>query len=241
MNEKRWEQAGAAAGIATVVLLVLSTFLIPQVPRLDSPTAKFVSWINAHRRGAETAAVLGMFASGTLVWFVSHLRHVLQRAENGAEAFAPIVFGSGLVLAAVGALGVVPLTVLALMAGQRGGLTPADAPVVHTLIVMNQVMIAPFVLLSAVFLVGLGAAMIRHELLVSWLGAVALVFATLNAVSVVTTMVAGRYNQAALVVGFGGYLGWALVILVASIQMLRLPEAARDVERPPVFQSARAA
>jgi hypothetical protein len=241
MNEKRWEQAGAAAGIATVVLMVLSTFLIPQVPRLDSPTAKFVTWITAHRRGAETAMVLGMFSSGTLVWFVSHLRHVLNRAEGGAEAFAPIVFGSGLVLAAVSALGFVPVTVLALMAGQPGGLTGADASIVHTLIVMNQVMIAPFVLLAAVFLVSLGAAMIRHELLASWLGLVALVAAALNGVSVVTTMVAGTYNQAALVVGFGGYLGWALVVLIASVQMLRLPEAARAVERPPVFVSARAA
>lgn len=238
MNEKRWEQAGAAAGIATVVLLVLSTFLIPQVPRIDSPTAKFVAWITAHRRGAETAMVLGMFASGTLVWFVSHLRHVLQRAEGGAEAFAPIVFGSGMVLAAVSALGFVPVTVLALMAGQPAGLSAADGAVVRMLIVSSQVLIAPFTLLSAVFLLAFGAAMIRHELLDSWLGVAAIAAAALNGVTTVTAMVAGTYNQAALIIGFAGYLGFALVILMASAQMLRLPEAARAKEHRPVFSPA---
>lgn len=240
MNEKRWEQAGATAGIATVLLLVVSTFLVPQVPRLDSPTAKFVTWISSHRRGEETAMVLGLFASGLLVWFVSHLRHVLQRAEGGAEAFAPIVYGSGLALAAVGALAAIPLSVLALMAGQRGGLAGADATV-RMLIVMNQVLIAPFVLLSAVFLFSLGAAMIRHELLASWLGVVAVVAGILNCVTAATSLTIGNYNRGALVIGFGGYLGWALVVLIASVQMLRLPESARAVEHPPVFQAVRAA
>jgi hypothetical protein len=240
MNEKRWEQAGAAAGIATVILLVVSTFLVPQVPRLDSPTAKFVTWISSHRRGEEAAMVLGMFGAGLLVWFVSHLRHVLQRAEGGAEAFAPIVYGSGLALAAVAAIGSLPLTVLALMAGQRGGLTGADATV-RLLVVMNQVLIAPFVLLSAVFLFSLGAAMIRHELLASWLGIVAVVAGVLNGVTVATTMTIGNYNSGALVIGFAGYLGWAFVVLVASGQMLRMPESARAAEHPPVFRAVRAA
>jgi hypothetical protein len=236
MNEKRWEQAGAAAGIATVVLFVVGTFVIPQVPRIDSPTAKFVTWITSHRRGAEVSTVLAMFGAGTLVWFVSHLRHVLQRAENGAEAFAPIVYGSGLALAAVSAIGTVPIAVLALMAGQKGGITTADASVVRLLIDLNQVLLAPFVLLSAVFLLSFGAAMLRHELLASWLGIVAMIAAVLNGISVVTTMVAGTYNQAALVIGFGGYLGFALVLLVASTEMLWIPETDRAAERGPVFQ-----
>ena len=240
MNEKRWEQAGAAAGIATVILMVVATFVVPQVPRVDSPTAKFVTWISSHRRGEETAAVLGMFASGLLVWFVSHLRHVLQRAEGGAEAFAPIVYGSGLGLAAVSALGVVPMCALAIMAGQPAGLSGADS-VVRVLVVMNQVLLAPFFLLSAVFLFGLGAAMIRHELLASWLGVLAIIAGVLSGISTATTMTIGNYNSGALVIGFGGFLGWALVVLIASVQMMRVPESARAEQRPPVFRSVRAA
>lgn len=238
MNERTWEQAGAAAGVATVILLVVSTFLVPQVPRIDSPTAKFVTWITTHRRGEETAAVLGMFASGTLVWFVSHLRHVLQRAEGGAEAFAPIVYGAGLILAAVNAIGVIPVTVLALMAGQPGGLATGDASTVRMLIVSSQVMIAPFTLLSAVFLVAYGAAMIRHELLDSWMGVAALFAAALNGVTVVTAMVVGTYNRGAFVIGFAGYLGFALVVLITSAQMLRLPEAERATRVHGVFSPA---
>ena len=238
MNERTWEQAGAAAGIVTVILLVVSTFLVPQIPRIDSPTAKFVAWITTHRRGEETAAVLGMFASGTLVWFVSHLRHVLQRAEGGAEAFAPIVYGSGLILAAVSALGIVPITVLALMAGQAGGLGAGDASTVRMLVVTSQVMLAPFTLLSAVFLIAFGAAMIRHELLDSWMGVAALFAAALNGITVVTAMVAGTYNRGAFVIGFAGFLAFAVVVLITSAQMLRLPEATRATRRQGVFSPA---
>jgi hypothetical protein len=226
------------AGIVTVILLVVSAFLIPQAPRIDSPTAKFVTWITAHRRGAETAMVLNMFAAGTLLWFVSHLRHVLNRAEGGAEAFAPVVFGSGLGLAAVLALSSVPTTVLALMAGERGGLTAADSSVVRLLMLLSQVMLAPVFLLAAVFLAGLGAAILRHELLSSWLGSLALVLAAVNAVTVIGVMASATYSQAWLVIGFAGFLGFALVILVASAQMLRVPETSRAVEHPPVFSPA---
>jgi hypothetical protein len=62
--------------------------------------------------------------------------------------------------------------------------------------------------------------------------------AAVNAVTVIGVMASATYSQAWLVIGFAGFLGFALVILVASAQMLRVPETSRAVEHPPVFSPA---
>jgi hypothetical protein len=94
MNEKTWERVGAGAGLVFVVLQLGGTFLYPQQPRIDSSATTTIRWVHDNRTALQAGMVLGLFAVIALVWFVGHLRHVLERAEGHAEAVSPMVFGS---------------------------------------------------------------------------------------------------------------------------------------------------
>src|ERR1700676_4794745 len=137
MDERTWERIGAFAGVAFVVLMLLATFLYPQQPRIDSSPAKTLAWIHGHRTGIQTGMILGVFAAGLFVWFAAHLRHVLTRAEGGAERLAPLVFGSGVAVAVMGLVATFPTALLAFMDAQPGGIQ--DANIVRMLGDLNQV------------------------------------------------------------------------------------------------------
>jgi len=223
MDERNWERIGALTGIAFVVLVLLGTFLYPQQPRVDSSPATTLAWIHGHRTAIQTGMVLAIFASGALVWFVGHLRHVLDRAEGGTEALSPIVFGSGIAVALMGVLGAVPTALLAFMDAQPGGIQ--DANIVRMLGDLNQVIYGVGVIMTLVFLGAAGFAMVRKEMVAPWLGWVSLVAAVLNGLAVVTSLTFSTYHGAAWAVpGWAAYLGFLLVVLVASISMLRTQE-----------------
>jgi|SRR5581483_296436 len=100
--------------------------------------SKISAYIAGHRSAILASQVLAAFAAAFFLWFVGHLRHVLERAEGGVEALSPLVTISGTALAALGVLSVVPYSVLALMAVQPEGLK--DASLVRMLSDMNQVL-----------------------------------------------------------------------------------------------------
>ncbi|HEY2430098.1 MAG TPA: hypothetical protein VGI06_14260, partial [Acidimicrobiales bacterium] len=175
MDDQMWERWGAGAGVLAVVLLLVATFAAPQAPRIDAPTAKIVAWVTAHRRAILAENVIGLFSTGAFLWFVAHLRHVLQKAEGGAEVLAPVVFASGTAMGAVFAVGGAPYVALAFLAAQPGGVAgPADAPVVRLLNDLSGILYAPALILGVVFLGSWGLAMVRHELLSATLGWVAI-------------------------------------------------------------------
>ena len=228
MDEQRWERWGAGAGIVAVILLVGGTFLAPQPPHVDAPTVKIVAWVTAHRRAILAQNVLGMFSAAAFVWFVAHLRHVLQRAENGAEALAPVVFASGTAMAALFAVGGAPIVALAFLAGQPGGAGgAADAPVVRVLNDLSGILYAPALVIMVVFMGAWGLAMLRHELLNPTLGWAAIVVGAVNGLAAVLLWTVSSYSAFAVVVIFAGLLGFAAVLLAASVTMLRTPEATR--------------
>jgi high-affinity Fe2+/Pb2+ permease len=80
--------------------------------------------------------------------------------------------------------------------------------------------------------------MVRHELLNAALGWGAIVVAAVNGVAGVLLWTVSSYSTAAVAVIFGGLLGFAAVVLIASVMMLRQPEAARGEARRPVFATA---
>jgi MFS family permease len=220
MEERSWERLGAFAGIAFVVLSLLAAFLYPQEPRIDSSAATTLAWVHNHRTAIQAGMILGVFAAGIFVWFVGHLQHALHRAERGAETLAPIVFGSGLAAGILGALGAVPLGLLAFMDAQPGGLQ--DATVVRMLADLGVVLYGAGVVMTAVFFAALGWAVLRRELRGGWLGWVSLMVAALNALAVVTSMSFSTYHGAGWgVPGWGAYLGGLVVVLAVAIGMLR--------------------
>ncbi|MGP0077774.1 hypothetical protein, partial [Mycobacterium sp.] len=65
---------GAVSGGAFVVLSVLSTFLYPYPPAIDSDPAGILEWAHPHRVGIQAGMVLGAFTGALFVVFVAPLR-----------------------------------------------------------------------------------------------------------------------------------------------------------------------
>jgi hypothetical protein len=233
MEERQWERIGAGAGIVFVVLLVVSAFMVPQPPHIDASTAKITTYITDHRSAILVSQVVGTFAALAFIWFVGHLRHVLDRAEGGAEAFSAIVVVAGATLAAAGMLVGFPMTVLAFMAKGPGGLV--DGPTVRLLFDSSQILGGIATMLFAPFLLAMGYAMVRKELVAAWLGWLSMAVAILDLVAGIGLMTQATYSSAWNILGFAGFLAAGLVILIASVSMVWHPEAERAVSHTPVF------
>jgi hypothetical protein len=172
--------------------------------------------------------VLGVFASLLLVWFVAHLRNLLDRA--GAEALSSVVYGSGMALVAVFALGTVPVATLVFMDGQPGGI--GDGALARLLIDLNQTLFAPAAGLAALVLFAAGIAMVSTKVLSPAVGWVAIVVAALDAIEVITSLTFSSYHAGPwTVIGWAAYLGLLVVILLISIAMVREPESAPALQR----------
>jgi hypothetical protein len=233
MKPSAWDRWGAASGIAFVVLQLGGTFLYPQQPRIDSSAATTMKWVHDNRTALQIGCVSALFAVIALIWFVGHLRRVLEHSEGHSETASPMVFGSGIALAAVYGVGVVPLALFSIMDAQQGGLH--DTSLIRMLGDLGQVLYAPAAALSAAFMFALGVALLRRELVAPWLGYVAIVVAACNLVGVVTSVSFSTYHAGGwLVVGWGAYVGFIAVVLVASISLLRRPESARSAVAPAI-------
>jgi len=233
MDESRWERYGAASGVIFIVLLVAATFMVPQPPHIDATTAKIARYVSSHRRAILTSQMLGTLAVVAFVWFLGHIRHVLQRAEGGAEALSPIVFASGLALVSTAIVSALPMTVLVFMRDSADGL--ANSAVVRALWDTNQVLFALLGVLVALFVGTAAVAMVRRELLAPALGWAGLAVAAANMTAGIAGFYVTSYVKAWTIVGFVSFLTFAAWILVSSAVMIRQPEVSRATAREPVF------
>ena len=214
MTDRALQRLGAATGLVFVLSSVLSAFVYPQQPRVDSPPATTLAWVHNHRVALQTGMVIGLFSAALLVWFVAHLRDLVERAGDGG-GLAPVVFGSGIAMAAVTALSAMPIALLAFMDAQRGGLQ--DLSVVRMLGDLNIVLFAASSAMTAVFVFALGLSILRARWVAPWVGSLSLVVAACNAVSVWTSVTFSTYHGKAWgAVGWGAYVGLLVVIAIVG-------------------------
>ena len=225
MKDRTFERLGALSGLAFVVLAVLSGFIYPQQPRVDSPSATTLAWVTDHRVALQAGMICDFFAAGVLLWFVGYLHRVLRRFEDGTESLAPIVLGAGLGVAITTALAALPTAVLAFMVAQPGGLS--DPSLVRMLGDLNTLFFSVTSVMTAVFLVGLGLAMLGREIATRWLGWLSLVVAAFNGLAVWIGVTFSSYHgKVWMVVGWGAYIGFLVVMLLVSGSLLRQGDVA---------------
>jgi hypothetical protein len=216
MKPRTYERVGALSGILFVILELLSGFLYPQQPRIDSPPAATLAWVHHHRVALQVGMICGMVGAAVFLWFVGYLRHVLSRAEGGAEMLSPIVLGSGVAVAALLAVSTLPVALLAFMDGQTAGVP--DATVVRMLADLNIVAFGALSAVTAVFVLSLGLAMRYRQLAAPWLGWVCVVVVICNAVSIWIGVTFNSYHGKVWnPVAFGAFLGFLIVLLGISV------------------------
>jgi Domain of unknown function (DUF4386) len=228
VKDATFERLGALSGLSFVVLAVLSGFLYPQQPRVDSTPATTLAWVTDHRVALQTGMICDFFAAGVLVWFVAYLHRVLRRGEDGTESLAPIVFGAGLGVAITTALAALPTAVLAFMVAQPGGID--DPSLVRMLGDLNTLFFSVTSVMTGVFLLGLGLAMLGRAVATRWIGWLCLVVAAFNGLAVWIGVTFSSYHgKGWMVVGWGAYIGFLVVMLLVSASLLRHAHAARAV------------
>lgn len=118
-SERRWERYACLAGVLAVILWVISVIVIESA---DSPDEDAGGQAIAEYFEADSGAILAgsfifMLGTAVFIWFLGSLRARLFRGEGGAGRVTSIVFGSGLVVAAMS---------MGLMAPQAAGALTAD-------------------------------------------------------------------------------------------------------------------
>ena len=228
MKDATFERLGALSGLSFVVLAVLSGFIYPQQPRVDSSPATTLAWVTDHRVALQTGMICDFFAAGVLLWFVSYLHRVLRRGEDGAESLAPVVFGAGLGVAITTALAALPSAAMAFMVAQTGGIN--DPSLVRMLGDLNTLFFSVTSVMTAVFLLGLGLAMLGRALGTRWIGWLSLVVAAFNGLAVWIGVTFSSYHgKGWMVVGWGAYVGFLVVMLLVTASLLRHPHSAHAV------------
>jgi hypothetical protein len=210
----------AAFGLAFVALSVLSGFIYPQQPRVDSSPATTLQWVHDHRLALQIGMIFAFFAPAILVWFGGYLRTFLSRQGGLGEVLGPVAFGGAIAVAVADALAALPYTVMAFMEAQPAGIS--DPTVVRMLGDLNTVFFAATSAMTAVLLTAIGVAMIRGVLLHAWLGWLCVIVAIFNGLAVWIGVTFSSYHgKGWMVVGWGAYVGFLAVILILSVSMLR--------------------
>jgi hypothetical protein len=215
------------------VLLAAAIFVLPPARGTDMSYAAIAQYAADNATLIRISGLLATLAMVSFVWFVGHLRHVLQRAEGGAEAFSPVVFGSGIVLAALSIISLVPFVVLAFVATSPGVLMSGELTraMVGTRIFSG----ASVELLFGLFVGTAGAAMVRRELAGPWLGWIGLPVALIGLLAGVTTYLGVGFPVFTEIMAYLAFGTFVLWIAAASIVMLVRPEVERGRAPQPVF------
>jgi hypothetical protein len=223
-GDRTFERIGALSGLAFFVLAVLSGFIYPQQPRVDAAPAQTLAWVHVHHVALQAGMIFDFFAAGALLWFAGYLFRVLRRAEGDTTSLAPIVLAAGIGVSVTTAMAALPTVLLAFMDAQRGGLT--DLSLLRALGDLNTIFFSATSIMTAVFLAALGWAMLRRELATAWLGWIVLVVAALNCPAVWIGVTFSSYHgHSWLIIGWGAYVGFLIVILLTTITLLRGPRA----------------
>ena len=223
MEEPAIRRAAAFAGIAFVVLLVVSIVLTIAAPMPDKSTAKILSWFADHRQRVYTSSVLAGLSTVSFLIFLGYLYHAGSRAAAGARAVSSIVLTSGIATVTIATMSALPYAALAATASRPGG-SPSD-DLVHMLDVLNGfgVNLIGFglsvFLLAVGLLLALGAVRPRWATWVAYAGAVANLIGSAAGFYVSKS---GKGNP----LGFLGFLGLILfLVTVVGLSTSLLGEA----------------
>jgi hypothetical protein len=172
---ERWAPIG---GIAFVALMVVGSFLIFDVPEADAPEQEIADYLADSDNLSRN--IMGGYLWGigavAFLWFLTRLRSDLRRAEGGTGALTTLVFGAGVVFAAVW------LVSAAITASVAFAVELNDAPVSDPDLVRVLPSMGGLVLLlgggfaGALLLLAVSGAIFRTDVFprwLAWLGIVA--------------------------------------------------------------------
>ncbi len=212
MDDAKWEQWGALAAIAFVVLLIASVLIGGSPPKVTDSAAKITKYFSDNQDALKIGSYLGGLALIPFLWFLGTLFGRLRRAEGGAGRVSQIALIGGVVLVALAMVGNAITAVGALHLDQSAGAFIVASAV------FGYVSFA-----AAGFVAATSVVVLRTSFLPSWFGwagaAVAIVW-LVGAASVSTN------SDAIAAVQLVALIAWALWLIALSVMLYRAPQPA---------------
>ena len=195
-------------GLVFIALAIAAFAIGGEPPEAKEGAQKVVDHYVDNKDSIQASALLGTLAGALLIFFFGYLRKVLRAAE-GPNGMLSLVSFVGAAIVAVGIA--IDGTIAFALAEQANKIDPAAAQALEALW-DNDFM--PIALGSTVMLIATGISIVRHGALPKWLGWVALLLGLISATPL----------------GFVGFLGSAVWILIVSVM---LAMRARSAQAPP--------
>lgn len=210
MSNRRF---GGLTAIFFVVLLVTSSFFLPEGPSDETATPEQITSFYGQN---ETTLAIGISLSiiswGFFIWFLGSLRDVLSQTESSSDQLSTIAFGSGLLTAglflASSALSSMPLLV---------DLGRADSPTVwYSIAGTSEALGDVTTVTRGVMALAVSWLAIRHGVFSKWLGWSGMIISVLSLVGSGFPIIGGPFGLVWFL-GYALFLLWVLVIGVVLV------------------------
>jgi hypothetical protein len=198
MEGKSW--LAPLTGILFVVVAIVGFAIGGEPKEADEGAQAVADFYVDNKDSVQFSAALETLAAGLLVIFAGILRKFLRAAEGEGQAGSLLVFGGGLILATGLALD----ATLFFAASEAADADNVDPVVVQSIQAIWDNDFFPFALGAFVFLLSLGASIIRFGALPKWIGWVALALGVI----------------ALTPIGFVSVMGAAILIVIISVILL---------------------
>lgn len=215
MDDGKWERAAGAGGILFVVMVLVSAVLPGSPPSTSDPARDIAKYFTDHGDAIRQAAFLGILATLPLVWWLSAIYRMLERATGNARLGVIAAVGVAIGAVAAGVSSVVYAVVAMMGVGGSGGLTGTKFYYLLGTNLTSMVAIGTALTVGAVSVGILRGGMMPKW--IAWLGALVVVL------SVVGSLIGVTGNDAVMGICFASFIGFALWLVIVSVVMLRKP------------------
>lgn len=194
MNRAWWVPL---TGVAFIVLVIIGAIIGGEPPSVDDPVQEIVSHYVDNKDAILVGSLVGMVGAFAFLVFASYLRNVLRAAEGEGGLLANVAFAGAIILTIAAAI---DATITVALAEAAEDIEPSSVQALQALWDNDYI---PFVLGAGSFLLASGLSIVLNGPLPKWLGWIAILLGVI----------------AFTPIGFVGFLGGALWILIASVVM----------------------
>jgi hypothetical protein len=218
VNDTKWEQYGALAGLVFVILVVVGAFIAGSPPRPDDSIQKIADYYRNHTGAIKTGAFLTGLAGVAFLWFLGSLWSTLRRSED-TRRLATIATGGGIVGLVLALLAFALNSSVAIALNSRDSLQFLNPKFIYLL---SGVIGGMGNFGIAVLVAATGVAILRTRVFPAWLAGPSMLIAL---GWIVGGLVVATDSSVIFTIGFVVFLLWLVWILLISFFMFR-PQAA---------------